>query len=160
MNKENKIATLAVDNGGGLKIGNIDSNGVYIGDKLVAENYFDFSLLWSNLDFVPDDKTDSYNAILIVNLSTDTITFNRNGQKSYLNSRSIDWFAAGTQPGNVVEHSIINGNINVNAIIFTVTIGDKIEIVTKHNINAGETIISYGQVDVSPFGRTIIVFNA
>lgn len=27
-------------------------------------------------------------------------------------------------------------------------------------ISAGETIISYGQVNVSPFGRTVIVFAA
>ena len=160
MNKENKIAILAVDNGGGLKIGNADSNGVYVGDKLVAGNYFDFSQLWSNLVFVPDDKTDSYNAVLIVNLSTDTIAFSRSGQKSYVDPKSIDWFAAGIGPGNVVGQSIINGNKTVNAIIFTVTIGDKIEIVTKRNISAGETIISYGQVNVSPFGRTVIVFDA
>lgn len=160
MNKENKIATLAVDNGGKLKIGNADSNGVYVGDKLVAGNYFDFNQLWSNLVFVPDDKTDSYNAVLIVNLSTDAITFSRNEQKSYVDPKSIDWFAAGIRPGNVVGHSVINGNKTVNAIIFTVTIGDKIEILTKRNISAGETIISYGQVNVSPFGRTIIVFDA
>ena len=116
--------------------------------------------MWSNLVYIPDDKTDSYNAVLIVNLSTDTITFSRNGQKSYVDPKSIDWFAAGIRPGNVVGHSIINGNRTVNAIIFTVTIGDKIEIVTKRNISAGETIISYGQVNVSPFGRTIIVFDA
>ena len=80
MNKEeNKIATFSV--GERLKIGNIDSNGVYVGDKLVAGNYFDFSQLWSNLVHIPDDKTDSYNAVLIFNLSTDTITFSRNGQK-------------------------------------------------------------------------------
>nr|UWG13672.1 MAG: hypothetical protein [Bacteriophage sp.] len=145
---------------GGIKIGNIDSNGVYVGDKLVAGNYFDFSQLWSNLVYTPDDKTDSYNAVLIVNLSTDNITFSRNGQKGYVNSKSIDWFAVGILPGNVVAHSIINGNRTVNAIIFTVTIGNKIEIVTKRNISADETIISYGQVNVSPFGRTIIVFDA
>lgn len=146
--------------GGGLKIGNIDSNGVYVGDKLVAENYFDFSQLWSNLVYIPDDKTDSYNAVLIVNLSTDTITFSRNGQKSYVDPKSIEWFKAGIKPGNVVEHSIINGNRTVNAIIFTVTIGDKIEIITKRNISAGETIAPYDQVNVSVFGRTIIVFDA
>lgn len=146
---------------GGLKIGNIDSNGVYVGDKLVAGNYFDFSQLWSNLVFVPYDKTDSYNAVLIVNLSTDTITLSRNGQnKSYVGPKSIDWFAAGIRPGNVVEQSVINGNRTVNAIVFTVTISDKIEIVTKRNISAGETITSYDQVDVSPFGRTVIVFDA
>lgn len=145
---------------GGLKIGNIDSNGVYVGDELVAENYFDFSQLWSNLVYIPDDKKDSYNAVLIVNLSTDTITFSRTGQESYVDPKSIDWFAAGTQPGNVVEQSIINGIRTVNAIIFTVTIRNKIEIVTKRNISAGETITSYGQVNVSPFGRTIIVFDA
>lgn len=160
MNKENKIATLAVDNGGGLKIGNADSNGVYVGDKLVAGNYFDFSQLWSNLVFVPYDKTDYYNAVLIVNLSTDTITFTRNEQKNYVDPKSIDWFIAGTLPGNVVAQSIINGNRTVNAMIFTVAIGDKIEIVTKRNISAGETITSYGQVNVSPFGRTVIVFDA
>lgn len=160
MNKEeNKIAAFSVG-GGGLKIGNIDSNGVYVGDKLVAGNYFDFSQLWSNLVFVPDDKTDSYNAVLIVNLSTDTITFNRNGQKTHVDPKSIDWFAAGIRPGNVVGQSIINGNRTVNAIIFTVTIGDKIEIVTKRNISAGETITAYGQVNVSVFGRTVIVFDA
>lgn len=159
MNKEeNKIAAFSV--GGGLKIGNADSNGVYVGDKLVAGNYFDFSQLWSNLVYIPDDKTDSYNAVLIVNLSTDTITFSRNEQKSYVDPKSINWFAAGIRPENVVEQSIINGNRTVNAIIFTVTIGDEIEIVTKRNISAGETITSYGQVDVSPFGRTIIVFDA
>ena len=159
MNKEeNKTATFSVV--GGLKIGNIDSNGVYVGDKLVAENYFDFSQLWNNLVYIPDDKTDSYNAVLIVNLSTDTITFSRNGQKSYAEPKSIDWFEAGIRPGNVVAHSIINGNKTVNATIFTVTIGDKIEIVTKRNISAGETIISYGQVNVSPFGRAVIVFDA
>lgn len=81
-------------------------------------------------------------------------------QKTYVDPKSIDWFAAGILPGNVVGHSIINGNRTVNAIIFTVTIGDKIEIVTKRNISAGETIISYGQVNVSPFGRTVIVFDA
>lgn len=161
MNKENKIAILAVDNGeGGLKIGNIDSNGVYVGDKLVAGNYFDFSQLWSNLDYIPDDKTDSYNAVLIVNLSTDTITLSRNGQKSYVDPKSIDWFAVGILPGNVVGQSVINGNRDVNAIIFTVTTGDKIEIITKCNISAGETIASYGQVNASPFGRTVIVFDA
>ena len=160
MNKENKIAILAVDNGEGLKIGNADSNGDYVGDKLVAGNYFDFSQLWSNLVYVPDDKTDSYNAVLIVNLSTDTITFSRNGQNSYVDPKSIDWFAAGVLPGNVVGQSVINGNRTVNAIIFTVTIEDKIEIITKRNISAGETITSYGQVNVSPFGRTIIVFDA
>lgn len=159
MNKENKIATLAVDNGG-LKIGNIDSNGVYVGDKLVAGNYFDFSQLWSNLVFVPDDKTDDYNAVLIVNLSTDTITLSRNGQKSYVDPKSIDWFAVGIRPGNVVGHSVINGNRTVNAIIFTVTIGNKIEILTKRNISANETIAPYGQVNVSVFGRTVIVFDA
>lgn len=160
MNKENKIAILAVDNGeGGLKIGNADSNGVYVGDELVARNYFDFSQLWSNLVHIPDDKTDSYNAVLIVNLSTDTITFDSNGQKNYVDSKSIEWFAVGIRPGNVVEHSIINGDKTVNAIIFTVTIEDKIEIVTV-NISAGETIISYSQVNVSPFGRTVIVFDA
>lgn len=159
MNKEeNKIAAFSV--GGGLKIGNADSNGVYVGDKLVAENYFNFSQLWSNLVHIPDDKTDSYNAVLIVNLSTDTITFSRNEQKNYVDPKSIDWFAAGYRPGNVDEHSIINGNKTINAIVFTVTIEDKIEIVTKRNISAGETIISYGQVDVSPFGRTVIVFDA
>lgn len=159
MNKEeNKIAAFSV--GGGLKIGNIDSNGVYVGDKLVVGNYFDFSQLWSNLVHLPDDKTDSYNAVLIVNLSTDTITFSRSGEKSYVDPKSIDWFAAGIRPGNVVAHSIINGNRTVNAIIFTVTIEDKIEIETKRNISAGETIISYGQVYVSPFGRTILVFDA
>lgn len=161
MNKENKIAILAVDNGGeGLKIGNIDSNGVYVGDKLVAGNYFDFSQLWRNLVYTPHDKTDSYNAVLIVNLSTDAIMFTRNGQKSYVDPKSIYWFTAGIRPGNVVEHSIINGNRTVNAIIFTVTIGDKIEIITKRNTSAGETIASYGQVNVSPFGRTVIVFDA
>lgn len=160
MNKENKIAILAVDNGVGVKIGNADSNGVYVGDKLVAGNYFDFSQLWSNLVFVPDDKTDSYNAVLIVNLSTDTITFSRNNQKTYVDPKSIEWFVAGIGPGNVVEQSVINGNRTVNAIIFTVTIGDKIEIVTKRNISAGETITSYGKVNVSPFGRTVIVFDA
>lgn len=159
MNKEeNKIAAFSV--GGGLKIGNIDSNGVYIGDKLVAGNYFDFSQLWSNLVYIPDDKTDSYNAVLIVNLSTDTITFSRNGQESYVDPKSIEWFAAGIGPGNVAAHSIINGNKNINAIIFTVTVGNKIEIVTKRNISAGETIMSYGQVNVSPFGRSVIVFDA
>lgn len=159
MNKEeNKIAAFSV--GGGLKIGNIDSNGVYVGDKLVAGNYFDFSQLWSNLVYIPYDKTDSYNAVLIVNLSTDTIAFSRNGQKSYVDPKSIDWFIAGIRPGNVVEQSIINGNRTVNAIIFTVTVVDKIEIVTKRNISAGETITSYDQVDVSPFGRTAIVFDA
>lgn len=146
--------------GGGLKIGNADSNGVYVGDKLVAGSYFDFSQLWSNLVYVPDDKTDSYNAVLIVNLSTDTITFSRNGQKTYVDPKSIDWFTAGIGPGNVVAQSVINGNRTVNAIIFTVTIGNKIEIVTKRNISAGETIISYGQVNVSPFGRTVIAFDA
>lgn len=144
---------------GGLKIGNIDSNGVYVGNKLVAGNYFDFSQLWSNLVYIPDDKTDSYNAVLIVNLSTDTITFSRNGQQSYVDPKRIDWFAVGG-PGNVVGQSIINGNKTVNAIIFTVTIEDKIEIVTKRNISAGETITSYGQVNVSLFGRTVIVFDA
>lgn len=159
MNKEeNKIAAFSV--GGGLKIRNIDSNGVYVGNKLVVGNYFDFSQLWSNLVYIPDDKTDSYNAVLIVNLSTDTITFNRNGQESYVDAKSIDWFAAGVRPGNVVGHSIINGDKTVNAIIFTVTIGNKIEIVTKCDISAGETIISYDQVNVSPFGRTVIVFDA
>lgn len=159
MNKEeNKITDFSV--GGGLKIGNIDSNGVYVGDKLVAKNYFDISQLWTNLDFLPDDKTDSYNAVLIVNLSTDTITFNRNGQNCYVDPKSIDWFAAGSQPEDVAEQSIINGNIPVNAIIFTVTTRYKIEIITKHNINAGETITNYDQVSVSPFGRTVIVFNA
>lgn len=159
MNKEeNKIAAFSV--GGGLKIGNIDSNGVYVGDKLVAGNYFDFSQLWSNLVFVPYDKTDSYNAVLIVNLSTDTITFSRKGQKSYVDPKSIDWFTAGIRPGNVAAHSIINGNRTVNAIIFTVTMEDKIEIVTKRNISADETIISYDQVNVSPFGRAVIVFDA
>lgn len=159
MNKEeNKIAAFSV--GEGLKIGNIDSNGVYVGDKLVAENYFDFSQLWSNLFFVPNDKTDSYNAVLIVNLSTNTITFSKNGQKSYVDPKSINWFAAGISPGNVVEQSIINGNKTVNAIVFTVTIGNKIEIITKRNISARETITSYGQVNVSPFGRTVIVFDA
>lgn len=161
MNKENKIAILAVDNGeGGLKIGNADSNGVYVGDKLVAGSYFDFSQLWSNLVYIPDDKTDSYNAVLIVNLSTDTITFSRNGQTNYVGPKRIDWFAAGIRPGNVVGQSIINGNKTANAIIFTVTIRDEIEIVTKRNISAGETIISYDQVNVSPFGRTVIVFDA
>lgn len=160
MNKEeNKIAAFSVG-GSGLKIGNIDSNGVYVGDKLVAGNYLDFSQLWSNLVYIPYDKTDSYNAILIVNLSTDTITLSRNGQKSYVDPKIIDWFIAGNRPGNVVAQSIINGNKTVNAIIFTVTIGDKIEIITKRNISAGETITSYDQVDVSPFGRTIIVFDA
>lgn len=145
----------------GLKIGNADSNGVYVGDKLVAGNYFDFSQLWSNLVFIPHDKTDYYNAVLIVNLSTDTITFDRNGQKrSYVDPKSIDWFTAGTMPENVVEQSIINGNKTVNVIIFTVAIADKIEIITKRNISAGETIISYGQVNISPFGRTVIVFDA
>lgn len=159
MNKEeNKIAAFSV--GGGLKIGNIDSNGVYVGDKLVARNYFDFSQLWSNLVHTPDDKKNSYNAVLIVNLSTDIITFDKLDEKNYVDPKSIDWFAAGVRPGNVVNHSIINGNRTVNAIIFTVTIEDKIEIVTIRNINAGETIISYGQVNVSPFGRTIIVFDA
>lgn len=145
---------------GGLKIGNADSNGVYVGDKLVAGNYFDFSQLWSNLVYIPDDKTDSYNAVLIVNLSTDAITFNRTGQKNYVDPKSINWFAAGIRPANVVGQTIINGNKTVNAIIFTVTMGDKIEIVTKRNISAGETIIAYGQVNVSPFGRTVIVFDA
>lgn len=158
MNKENKIATLAVDNGG-LKIGNADSNGVYVGDKLVAGNYFDFSQLWSNLVFVPYDKTDSYNAVLIVNLSTDTITFSRNEQKSYVVPKSIDWFVAGDLSGNVLEQSVINGNRTVNAIIFTVTVGE-IKILIKRNISAGETIISYGQTNIWPFGRTVIVFDA
>lgn len=161
MNKENKIAILAVDNGGsGLKIGNIDSNAVYVGDKLVAGNYFDFSQLWSNLVYIQGDKTDSYNAVLIVNLSTDTITFARNGQKSYVGAKSIKWYAAGLGPGNVAGQSIINGNRTVNAIIFTLIIGDTNEIVTKRNISAGETIISYNQVNVSVFGATIIVFDA
>lgn len=148
--------------GEGLKIGNIDSNGVYVGDKLVAGNYFDFSQLWSNLVYIPYDKTDNNNVVLIVNLSTDTITFTRNGQqKSYVDPKSIDWFIAGNQPENVVEQSVINGNRTVNAIIFTVTIGtSKIEIVTKRNISVGETITSYDQVNVWPFGRTIIVFDA
>lgn len=161
MNKENKIAIPAVDNGGGgLKIGNIDSNGVYVGDKLVAGKYFDFSQLWSNLGYIPYDKTDSYNAVLIVNLSTDAITFIRNGQKSYVDPKIIDWFIAGTRPGNVAEQSIINGNKIVNAMVFTVTVGDKIEIITKDSIRAGETIISYDQANVSPFGRTVIIFDA
>lgn len=116
--------------------------------------------MWSNLVYTPDDKIDSYNAVLIVNLSTDTITLSRDGQQSYVNSKSIDWFAVGIKPGNVVGHTIRNGNKTVNAIIFTVTTGDKIEIVTEPNISAGETIISYGQVNVSPFGRTVIVFDA
>lgn len=160
MNKENKIAILAVDNGGGLKIGNADSTGVYVGDKLVARNCSNFSRLWSNLIHTPVDKTDAYNAVLIVNLSTDTIAFSKNGQKSYVDPKSIDWFAAGIRPGNVVEHSIINGDKTVNAIIFTVTVEDKIEIVTKRNISAGETITSHALVNVSPFGRTVIVFDA
>lgn len=159
MNKEeNKIAAFSV--GEGLKISNIDLNGVYVGDKLVAGNYFDFSQLWSNLVYIPVDKTDSYNAVLIVNLSTDTITLSRNGQKIYVDPKSIDWFAVGIRPENVVGHTIINGNRTVNAIIFTVTISDKIEIVTKRNISAGETIISYDLVNVSVFGRTVIVFDA
>ena len=159
MNKEeNKIAAFSV--GKGLKIGNADLNGVYVGDKLVAGNYFDFSQLWSNLDFIPYDKTDSYNVVLIVNLSTDTITFTRKGQEpSYIAPKSIDWFTVGNKPDNVVVQSIINGNRTVNAMIFTVTVGE-IEIVTKHNISAGETITSYGQADVSPFGRTAIIFDA
>lgn len=160
MNKENKIAILAVDNGEGLKIGNADSNGVYVGDKLVAGNYFDFSQLWSNLVYIPYDKTDSYNVVLIVNLSTDTITLTRNEQNTYVGAKLIDWFTLGIGPENVVAHSIINGNKTVNAIIFTVTTEDKLEIVTKRNISAGETIIPYGQVNVSPFGRTVIVFDA
>lgn len=159
MNKEeNKIAAFSV--GEELKIGNADLNGVYVGDKLVAGNYFDISQLWSNLNYTPDDKTDSYNAVLIVNLSTDDITFVRNGQKSYVYLQTINWFAAGIQPGNVVGQSIVNGNRTVNAIIFTVTVGNKIEIITKRNISAGETIASYGQVNVSPFGRAVIVFDA
>lgn len=159
MNKEeNKIPAFSV--GGGLKIGNIDSNGVYVGDKLVVGNCFDFSQLWSNLVYIPEDKTDSYNAVLIVNLSTDAITFSIDGRKSYVDPKSIEWFPAGIRPGNVAAHSIITGNKTVNAIIFTVTIGDKIEIVTKGNISAGETIISYGRVNVSPFGRTVVVFDA
>lgn len=116
--------------------------------------------MWSNLVYIPDDKTDSYNAVLIVNLSTDTITFSRSGQESYVDPKSIDWFVVGIRPGNVVAHSIINGNRTVNATIFTVTVGDKIEIITKRNISAGETIASYGQVDVSPFGRAVIIFDA
>lgn len=159
MNKENKIAILAVDNGGGLKIGNADSNGVYVGDKLVVGKYFDFSQLWSNLGYIPHDRTDSYNAVLIVNLSTNVITFTRNGQKSYVDPKIIDWLVAGYGPGSVVEQTIINGNKPVNAIIFTVITG-KIEIVIKRNISAGETITSYGQANVSPFGRTVLVFDA
>ena len=116
--------------------------------------------MWSNLVYIPDDKKDSYNAVLIVNLSTDAITLSRTGQETYIDPKRIDWFPVGSRPGNVVQHSIINGNGTVNAIIFTVTIGDEIKIVTKRNISAGETIISYGQVNVSPFGRTIIVFDA
>lgn len=160
MNKEeNKIAAFSVG-GEGLKIGNIDSNGVYVGDKLVAGNYFDISQLWSNLGYIPYDKSDYYNAILIVNLSTDTITLIRDGEESYVKPKIIDWFIAGNQPGNVVEQSIINGNKTVNIIIFTVALGDKIEIVTKRNVSAGETIASYGQANISPFGRTVIVFDA
>lgn len=159
MNKEeNKIAAFSV--GEELKIGNADSNGVYVGDKLVAGNYFDFSQLWSNLVYIPDDKTDSYNAVLIVNLSTDTIAFSRNGQNSYVDPKSINWFAAGIGPGNVVGQSVINGNRTVNVIIFTVTVGNKIEILIRRNISAGETIASYGQVNVTPFGRAVIVFDA
>lgn len=159
MNKEeNKIAAFSV--GGGLKIGNIDSNGVYVGDKLVAGNYFDISQLWSNLVHIPDDKTDSYNADLIVNLSTDTITFNGDGRTSYVEPKSIEWFAVGFKPGNVFGHSIKSSNKTVNAIIFTVTTRDRIEIVTKRNISAGEIIIDHTYVNVSPFGRTVIVFDA
>ena len=116
--------------------------------------------MWSNLVFVPYYKTNSFNAVLIVNLSTDTITFSRNGQKSYVDPKSINWFAAGIKPGNVVGQTIINGNKTINAIIFTVTMINKIEIVTKYNISAGETITAYGPVNVSPFGRTVIVFDA
>lgn len=105
-------------------------------------------------------KKDPYNALFIVNLSTDTITLDRTGKKTYVDPKSIDWFTAGFEPGNVVEHSIINGNRIVNAIIFTVTTGDIIEVVTKRNISAGETIISYGQVNVSPFGRTLVICDA
>lgn len=159
MDKENKIAILAADNSGGLKIGNADSNGVYVGDKLVAGSYFDFSQLWSNLVYIPDDKTDSYNAALIVNLSTDTLLFSRSGQVSYVEPKSIDWFTVGNGAGNVFAHSVINGNRTVNAIIFTVTIEYEIEIITKRNISAGETITSYGQVNASPFGKTVIVFD-
>ena len=116
--------------------------------------------MWSNLAFVPNDKTNSYNAVLIVNLSTDTITFSRNGPKFYVDPKSINWFVAGIRPGTVVGQSIINGNKTVNAIIFTVTTEDKIEIVTKRNISAGKIIIAQSEVNASPFGRTVIVFDA
>lgn len=116
--------------------------------------------MWSNLDYIAYDKTDYYNAVLIVNLSTNTITFTRNGQNSYVNPKTIDWFVAGDKPGNVVEQSIVNGNGTINAIIFTIAIGSQIEIITKRNISAGETIASYHKDNVSPFGRTVIVFEA
>lgn len=157
MDKENKIATLAVV--GGLKIGNTDSNGVYIGNKLVAGNRFNISQLWNNLSYIfQTEEHSSNNVVLVANLSTNDITFSLQEGPRIIAPKSIEYYSVGPR-GYTFAHAVSNGDKPVNAIIYTATSNDTTDIIIIPSIGADEEIASFGNVDINVFARVIILFD-
>ena len=158
MNKEeNKIAAFSV--GGGLKIGNANSKGVYVGDKLVAGNQFDISQLWNNLSYIFQAEVHSNNnVVLVANLSTNDITFSLQGSPRIIAPKSIDYYNVGPR-GHTFGHAVSNGNKPVNAIIYTATSKDTTDIIIMRNIGADKEIASFGNVNINTFARVIILFD-
>jgi hypothetical protein len=159
-NKENKNTTPFANIKRGIRVGLSTANSIYVGNELIVDSKFDFSKIWNNLSYIfetDDHSTD--NNILIANLSTNNIALSINGQTSNIQPKSINWFHVGIS-GQVVAHSIRNGDKPVNAIIYTMTSVKSTDIEAKRGIAPNDEIVNFGKVNLLVFARVVLIFNA
>lgn len=99
--------------GGDIKIGTFDSNGIFVGNIKVVGKEFDWSKLYSNLAYVWQKTTNQNYIIIIANFSTTDIILRRgeygNQTEDIIEGGRIDWYSVGTYDAPITPVSIING---------------------------------------------------
>lgn len=156
---KDNIAVIA-SNVGGIKVGSSNTKGVYVGDKLVAENYFDFSQLYNNLSFINKETSLQEDSVffLIANFSNSNLTLKRQGNTTTIKAKSIDYFFLVTFDLKYT-FSLTNADKNIRAILYEVTADKKSKYSFISKVTPNANIFSRTQYSVLTYAMTCIVMD-
>lgn len=99
MDNQNDIALANTVNGGGLRVGETNV-GAFVGSTLVAGKEFDWSKLYSNLNYIAPNYTGQNFLLVIANFSSYNVNLHRLTEDAIPSDTTIevgkiDWFSIG-----------------------------------------------------------------
>jgi hypothetical protein len=99
MDNQNDIALANTVNGGGLRVGETNV-GAFVGSTLVAGKEFDWSKLYSNLNYIAPNYTGQNFLLVIANFSSYNVNLHRLTEDAVPSDTTIevgkiDWFSIG-----------------------------------------------------------------